>query len=243
MRGRHQQVTTTERSTDELRRIAEEGAAELENATAIEILQWVDRTFGPDGWVVSSSMQDAVMVDLASRVRDDVNVMFIDTGYHFPETIGTRDAVATVYPNIRLINATADTTVAQQDSIEGKDLFARDPNRCCQLRKVIPMRRTLSQFDAWISGLRRAEASTRAHAPAVSFNEKFGVVKVNPIVTWTDEDTERYIEQNGILVNPLIEDGYPSIGCRPCTSKPLPGADPRSGRWAGTGKVECGLHS
>lgn len=235
-------MTSTERTAEDLRRIAERGAAELDQASATDILRWVDDTFGPDDWVVSSSMQDAVLVDVATRVREDVNIMFIDTGYHFPETIGTRDAVATVYPRIRLLNARPPTTVAEQDRIEGKDLFARDPNRCCAIRKVAPMRETLGRFDAWVTGLRRSEASTRAHAPAVAFNEKFGVVKINPLVTWTDEQTDRYIEQNGILVNPLIEDGYPSIGCRTCTAKPAPGADPRSGRWAGTGKVECGLH-
>lgn len=235
-------MTTTERSAGDLRRLAEQGAAELDQASATDILRWVDDNFGPDGWVVSSSMQDAVLVDVATQVREDVNVMFIDTGYHFPETIGTRDAVATVYPHIRLLNAQPPTTVAEQDRLEGKDLFARDPNRCCAIRKVAPMRETLGKFDAWVTGLRRAEAATRANAPAVAFNEKFGVVKINPLVTWTDEQTDRYIAQNAILINPLIEDGYPSIGCRTCTVKPAPGADPRSGRWAGTGKVECGLH-
>jgi phosphoadenosine phosphosulfate reductase len=223
------------------RALAEQGAAELgPDATAEQVLAWTAATFG-DRFIVASNMQDAVLIDLAVRARPGVDVLFLETGYHFPETIGTRDAVAAVY-DVRIVDALPDHTVAEQDSLLGKDLFARDPNRCCALRKVVPLQRTLAGYDAWVTGVRRVEAPTRAGTPLITWDEKFGLVKVNPIAAWTDEDMDAYIAAHGILVNPLVAEGYPSIGCRPCTAKPLPGADKRSGRWAGTGKIECGLH-
>jgi phosphoadenosine phosphosulfate reductase len=236
---------------EQLREIAERGAAELEGASADEILRWTDEQFGgADGprnwatcqWVVACNMQEALTVSLAADARPGVPVVFLDTGYHFAETLGTRDAVESVY-DIHLLNVTPEHTVAEQDELMGKDLFARDPNECCRLRKVLPLRKALSGYAAWVTGLRRVESPTRANAPVVSYDESFGLVKVNPIVGWTDDDVDDYIEKHGILVNPLVDDGYPSIGCAPCTRKPAPGEDPRSGRWAGRNKTECGLHA
>ncbi|APT11170.1 phosphoadenylyl-sulfate reductase [Mycobacterium avium] len=241
----------TDFTEEQLRELAERGASELEGASAVDILRWTDEHFGPvdgpRGWatckyVVACNMQDAVTVSLASDVRPGVPVLFLDTGYHFPETIGTRDAVEAVY-DIHLLNVTPEHTVAEQDELLGKDLFARNPNECCRLRKVEPLRRALRGYAAWVSGLRRVEAPTRADAPLISFDESFKVVKVNPIAAWTDEQVDEYIERNRVLVNPLVQEGYPSIGCAPCTAKPAPGEDPRSGRWRGRNKVECGLHA
>ncbi len=235
----------------ELRELAERGAAELEDAGAVDILRWTDEHFGgADGarggarcdWLVASNMQDGVLVELAAKVRPGVPVLFLDTGYHFPETLGTRDAIESIY-DVQMINATPEHTVAEQDALLGKDLFARDPNECCRLRKVVPLTTTLSGYSAWVTGLRRVEAPTRANAPVISFDDKFGLVKVNPIVAWTDQDMADYIAQNNVLVNPLVDEGYPSIGCAPCTAKPVAGADPRSGRWRGQAKTECGLHA
>jgi phosphoadenosine phosphosulfate reductase len=224
----------------DLRALAERGAAELgRDATAQQVLAWAAETFGR--LIVASNMQDAVLVELAAKARPGVDVLFLDTGYHFAETIGTRDAVETVY-DVRIVNATPEHTVAEQDSLLGKDLFARDPNQCCALRKVAPLQNTLARYDAWVTGVRRVEAPTRANTPLVTYDEKFGLVKINPIAAWTDEEMDAYITEHGVLVNPLVSEGYPSIGCAPCTAKPAPGADKRSGRWAGTGKIECGLH-
>jgi phosphoadenosine phosphosulfate reductase len=191
--------------------------------------------------IVASNMQDAVLVDLAAQAQPGVDVLFLDTGYHFAETIGTRDAISARY-DVTIVNAEPEHTPAQQDALWGRDLFAREPDRCCFLRKVVPLRRTLAGYDAWVTGVRRVEAPTRANTPLVTYDEKFGLVKVNPIAAWTDEDMDAYIAEHHILVNPLVAEGYPSIGCAPCTVKPAPGADKRSGRWAGTGKIECGLH-
>jgi len=222
------------------RALAERAEAELADATAIEALTWAVEQFG-DRLIVASNMQDAVLIDLATKVKPDIDVLFLDTGYHFAETIGTRDAVQSVY-DVNVINVTPERSVAEQDALYGKDLFARDPNECCRMRKVEPLSAALRGYSAWVTGIRRVEAPTRANAPFISWDKAFGLVKINPLAAWTDEDMQAYIEANNVLVNPLVFDGYPSIGCAPCTTKPVDGSDPRSGRWAGTGKIECGLH-
>ncbi|BBX72907.1 phosphoadenylyl-sulfate reductase [Mycobacterium shinjukuense] len=245
-------MSETARPTElELRELAARGAADLDGASAIELLQWTEENFGgvngPRGWatcnyVVASNMADAVLVDLAAKVRPGVPVIFLDTGYHFVETIGTRDAIESVY-DVRVLNITPEHTVAEQDDLLGKDLFARDPGECCRLRKVVPLGKALRGYSAWVTGLRRVEAPTRANAPLISFDETFKLVKVNPLAAWTDQDMDDYIAEHDVLVNPLVHEGYPSIGCAPCTAKPAPGADPRSGRWQGLAKTECGLHA
>lgn len=229
------------RSDEELKALVDEAAPRLAEASADEALRWAAETFG-DGLIVASNMQDAVLVDLAAKVRPGVDVLFLETGYHFAETIGTRDAVAQIY-DVNIVNAQAEQSVAEQDATEGPKLHDRDPGRCCYLRKVVPLRNTLSRYEAWVTGVRRVEAPTRINTPIVTWDDRNGIVKINPIAAWTDEDMDRYIADNGVLVNPLVPAGYPSIGCAPCTSKPAPGADPRSGRWAGTSKTECGLHA
>jgi phosphoadenosine phosphosulfate reductase len=221
--------------------VAERGAFELDGATAEELLKWTDETFGGD-YVVASNMQDAVLVAMAAKVRPGVDVLFLDTGYHFAETIGTRDAVEAVY-GINVVNVTPEKTVAEQDQLIGKDLFASDAAACCRMRKVEPLGKALKGYSAWVTGIRRVEAPTRANAPLISFDKAFGLVKINPIAAWSDDEMQAYIDANDVLVNPLVHEGYPSIGCAPCTAKPVEGADPRSGRWAGQSKTECGLHA
>ncbi|MGB3301159.1 MAG: phosphoadenylyl-sulfate reductase [Gordonia sp. (in: high G+C Gram-positive bacteria)] len=244
-------TTTTESHTglDELRAIAEAGAAELgPDATAEQLLAWTAETFGSD-FIIAANMQDAVLIDVADKAITDkeavggkLKALFLDTGYHFAETLGTRDAVEQVY-NLDLHNVTPAQSVAEQDSTVGKNLFASDAAECCRLRKVVPLTAALAPFRAWVTGIRRVEAPTRANAPLISFDEGFGLVKINPLAAWSDEQFQEYIDTHGVLVNPLVDEGYPSIGCEPCTKKPAPGEDPRSGRWAGSAKTECGLHA
>jgi phosphoadenosine phosphosulfate reductase len=226
---------------EQFQELAERGAAELGGASAADLLSWTDENFGGN-YVVASNMQDAVLVDLAAKIRPGVDVLFLDTGYHFVETIGTRDAVEAVY-DINVVNVTPENTVAKQDALFGKDLFAREPNECCRMRKVEPLSKALRGYTAWVTGIRRVEAPTRANAPLISWDRAFGLVKINPLAAWTDEDMQSYIDANDVLVNPLVFEGYPSIGCAPCTAKPAEGTDPRSGRWAGQSKTECGLHA
>ncbi|MDV6012076.1 phosphoadenylyl-sulfate reductase [Haloechinothrix sp. LS1_15] len=226
---------------DELKTLAEHASVELAEATAEQALRWAVDRFG-DRLIVASNMQDAVLIDLAAKIKPDVDVLFLETGYHFAETIGTRDAVATIYPEIRVVNATAEQSVAEQEAEHGL-LYQTQPDKCCHLRKVVPLQRTLARYDAWVTGVRRVEAPTRAHTPIVQWDDRNGLVKINPIAAWSDEEFRAYITEHGILENPLVSAGYPSIGCQPCTAKVAPGDDPRSGRWAGSAKTECGLHA
>jgi phosphoadenosine phosphosulfate reductase len=228
------------RSPDELRELAQITGPELELASAEQILEWAVETFG-ERFCITSSMGDAVLAHLASTVAPGIDLVFLDTGYHFAETIGTRDAVAATLP-LTVVNVRPELSVDEQDQKYGSDLFARDPDLCCALRKVKPLRDSLEKYDAWATGLRRAETRNRVIAPVVGWDADKQRVKVSPLARWSAADVERYVKENNVLVNPLQYDGYPSIGCWPCTRRVAPGDDPRSGRWAGTGKTECGIH-
>jgi phosphoadenosine phosphosulfate reductase len=225
---------------DELRALADRAGRDLEGAPAVEILRWADEQFG-SRWAVASSMADAVVPSLAAQVRPGVDVLFLDTGYHFAETIGTRDAVAATLP-VNISTIAPRQSVEQQDASFGARLYERNPDQCCALRKVMPLRAALRDYVAWASGLRRDEAATRAGVKVVEWDEQRSMIKLNPIAAWTQDDVDRYIAENGVLVNPLLFDGYGFIGCWPCTRRIKPGEDARAGRWSGTGKVECGLH-
>jgi phosphoadenosine phosphosulfate reductase len=224
-----------------MERLAAEAAEALAGAPAEEVIGWAAKTFG--GRIcITSSMTDAVIVNLVSHHIPGIDVLFLDTGYHFPETIGTRDAVSAIYP-VNVVNVTPPTTVAEQDAELGPRLYSRNPDLCCYLRKVVPLEQSLEPYDAWITGVRREETGARTDTKVVQWDPRRQMVKVNPIVEWTQQDVDDYIAKNGVLVNPLVYDGYPSIGCRTCTMRVNPGDDPRSGRWAGTAKTECGIHT
>ncbi|MGR6967681.1 phosphoadenylyl-sulfate reductase [Geodermatophilus sp. URMC 61] len=235
-------MTTAVWPTPEL---AAEADARFEGITdpveqALAVLRWAGETFG-DGFAVTSSMADGLLSHLASRAVPGVHVVFLDTGYHFAETIGTRDWVSGVMP-ITLVNVLPEQTVAEQDAEYGPRLHDRDPDLCCSLRKVRPLAEALAGYAAWGSGVRRDESPTRAGTKVVDWDAKRGMVKVNPLAAWTQEHVDAYIAEHQVPVNPLQEIGYASIGCAPCTRPVAPGEDPRAGRWAGRGKTECGLH-
>ncbi len=203
-------------------------------------IRWAAERFG-DRLAVLSSMGDEVMVHIASEAAPGINVVFLDTGYHFAETLGTRDAFAATRP-ITLVNMLPKQTVAEQDTEFGAKLHDRDPDLCCAMRKVEPLNRALESYDAWISGMRREESATRADIDIVEYDAKRDKVKLNPLATWTQSDLDEYAVANGVLQNPLRQLGYTSIGCEPCTRAVAPGEDPRSGRWANNAKTECGIH-
>jgi phosphoadenosine phosphosulfate reductase len=234
-------MISPEKIAERMRALAARGASELEGAGAIDVVRWIDENLS-GSYVVASSMKDAVLIDIAARVRPGAHVMFVDTGYHFAETVGTRDAVEALY-DVTVIDVRPEHSPAEQDALMGKDLFATEPNECCRLRKVVPMSRALRGYRAWLTGLRRADSATRADTPLIGYDETFGILKANPLAEWTDDQLRAYIDDRDILVNPLVHEGYPSIGCAPCTSRPREGAEPRSGRWAGLAKSECGLHA
>ncbi len=234
-------ATAGNRSPEELRELVSHWGAELELAPAETIIEWAAATFG-EKFCVTSSMADAVLSHLVSTVVPGIDVVFLDTGYHFAETIGTRDAVAATLP-VTLLSVTPVQSVAEQDAAWGKDLYRTDPDRCCALRKVAPLADALAGYEAWATGLRRAETRNRVIAPVLGWDAKKGKVKVSPLARWSDDQVEQYVVDHQVLVNPLVFDGYPSIGCAPCTRRVAPGDDPRSGRWAGTSKTECGIHT
>ena len=235
-------TTAVTRPTPELAAEADarfEGIADpVEQALAV--LRWAGETFGDD-FAVTSSMADGLLAHLASTAVPGVRVVFLDTGYHFAETIGTRDWISSVLP-ITLVNVRPAQTVAEQDAEHGAALHERDPDLCCSLRKVQPLAQALSGLVAWGSGVRRDEAVTRAGTKVVDWDAKRGMVKVNPLAAWTQDDVDAYVAEHQVPINPLAEIGYASIGCAPCTRPVAPGDDPRAGRWAGKGKTECGLH-
>jgi phosphoadenosine phosphosulfate reductase len=208
---------------------------------ALAVLAWAGDTFG-EAFAITSSMADGLLAHLAGRAVPGVNVVFLDTGYHFAETIGTRDWITSVLP-ITLHNVMPARTVAEQDAEHGPALHERDPDLCCALRKVQPLAAALAGYSAWGSGVRRDEAASRAGTLLVDWDAKRGMVKVNPLAAWTQDDVDGYIAEHQVPVNPLQEIGYASIGCEPCTRPVAPGEDPRAGRWAGKNKVECGLHT
>ncbi|MBD2898506.1 phosphoadenylyl-sulfate reductase [Actinomadura nitritigenes] len=230
----------TDRPTLDLEDIVESAAAALEGAPTLEVIRWAVATFG-DRICLTSSMSDAALIHLVSKVKPGIDVLFVDTGYHFAETIGTRDAVEAIYP-VNVINVTPSRTVEEQEAALGPRLYGRNPDLCCHLRKVEPLGRALEGYMAWFSGIRRDETASRRNRRVVEWDRKRGMVKVNPILDWSQEEMDDYIEDNGVIINPLHYDDYPSIGCEPCTRPVAPGEDPRSGRWAGMGKTECGIH-
>lgn len=215
--------------------------ARLEDASAEEIADWAVATFGTR-LAVASSMQDTILPHLFGKRLPGVDILFLETGYHFKETLETRERAAKAFP-ITVVNVMPRQTVEEQDAEFGKDLFARDPNLCCAMRKVDPLAGALKNYDAWVTGARRVDAATRSAMPVVTWDDKHGLVKINPIAAWNDFQVEIYQTAHGLPRNPLVAQGYPSIGCEPCTRKVAAGEDPRSGRWAGMDKTECGIHT
>ncbi|MHB1536053.1 MAG: phosphoadenylyl-sulfate reductase [Acidimicrobiales bacterium] len=204
---------------------------QFERQSASRVIEWAVEKFHPF-LCLTASMTDAVLIDLATAVEPSIEVVFIDTGYHFAETLETMETVRRHYGlNLRVL------TVPPQR----EELWKVDPERCCSTAKVDQLDRALVGKLAWMSGLRRAESPSRAGA-AVLARDLRGLVKVNPIATWSDADVAGYVAEHDVPVHPLLARGYTSIGCWPCTAPVVEGADPRSGRWAGRQKTECGLH-
>ncbi|WP_421733995.1 phosphoadenylyl-sulfate reductase [Cellulomonas sp.] len=227
--------------TADLQQLAEQAGRDLEGAHPSDILRWAAQTFGTD-LVLASSMGDEVLVHLAAEAVPGIDVIFLDTGYHFAETLGTRDYYAD-FTNIALRTILPLRTVAEQDAEHGEKLHDRDPNLCCALRKVEPLERGLEPYTAWITGMRREDAPTRTDITVVGWDTKRGKVKLNPLAAWTQDDVDAYVEEHHVVLNPLRQAGYASIGCAPCTRAVALGEDPRAGRWSGTSKIECGLHT
>lgn len=231
---------TSRFTTRELRRIADLAQRDFGDADAEDILTWAAATFG-DHALLTQSMANTALAHMVATVAPEIPVVFLDTGYHFPETLATRDALVE-RTGVKVINLVPTMSIEEQDRRFGPYLHDRDSDRCCQIRKVRPMDDFLIDYDAWITGMRLAAAPHRKERRVIEYDARRHLVKINPLLNWSDEDLFRYTMENDITVNPLMFDGYPSIGCAPCTRRVDPSEDPRAGRWAGSGKLECGLH-
>jgi len=218
-----------------------EEAEHYEHRPVEELLALAVDTFPSIALACSFGAEDVVLVHMLQRVRPGTDIFYLDTDFHFKETYETRNRLAEKY-NISFVQVKPQLTPEEQVEQYGPELWKSDPNLCCNLRKVTPLIQTLAKYDAWITGIRRDQAPTRANAKKIEYDVKFGLVKFNPLANWTSDDVWNYIRRNDVPYNPLHDRNFPSIGCEQCTKPVKPGEDPRSGRWAGTDKTECGLH-
>jgi phosphoadenylyl-sulfate reductase (thioredoxin) len=217
-------------------------ARELEGETPAEILRWASRYIGDKlTFATGFGAEGCAIIDLIARNNLPIDIFTLDTGLLFPETYELWRQLEAKY-GIAIRAVRPATTVAQQAVEHGAELWERDPDRCCELRKVVPLRSALAGFEGWITAIRRDQTAERAYARVVENDRKFGLLKINPLVTWTHDDVWGYIYANDVPVNALHDQGYPSIGCWPCTAAVKPGEDARAGRWRGKSKKECGIH-
>jgi phosphoadenosine phosphosulfate reductase len=233
-------VTTAETySAEDLARVA----ARLEGAGPDEVLRWAVDEFFPDLTLACSfgGPSGMVLVDMIAKIEPRVEVFYLDTDFLFPETYSTRDKVVNRY-GVNVVAYKPQLSPKEQAAQYGDELWLRDPDRCCALRKVEPNERALAGKRAWISGLRRDQAATRRETPIVQWDERFDLAKINPLVNWTEGDVWAYILKNDVPYNPLHDRDYPSVSCSYCTRPIQPGEDLRAGRWQGQDKVECGIH-
>lgn len=217
-------------------------AAELEGKTALEILRWASGRHAPKlTFATGFGAEGCVIIDLVAKHQLPIDLFTLDTGVLFPETYALWRRLEDTY-GVTIRAVRPPQTIEAQAATHGPALWTRDPDRCCELRKVQPLRQALAGFDAWITAIRREQTPERATAKVVEHDKKFGLVKVNPLVGWTHDDVWAHIYANDVPYNELHDQGFPSIGCQPCTSAVAPGEDARAGRWRGAGKKECGLH-
>ena len=224
-------IVTGESELERLIEEMDEQSALFETASAGLVVAWAIDRFGPK-LAISASFQDSVLIDIATSVEPSVEVVFLDTGSHFPETLEYVQTVRSRY-NLYL-------TVTQP--VAGAEDWPCGSAQCCEFRKVRPLKQALAGKDAWMTGVKRVDAPTRREAPIVAYDEQWGMVKVNPLATWTEADVAGYAADHELPQHPLVSQGYLSIGCAPTTRPVSIGEDPRAGRWADSDKVECGLH-
>ncbi len=213
-----------------------------EGACALDILKWASDSFGERlTFATGFGAEGCVIIDLVGRAKLPIDLFTLDTGVLFPETYALWRQLEDKYGvTIRAVRPAQ--TIEQQAESHGPALWQREPDRCCDLRKVKPLKQALVGFDAWITAIRRDQTPERANAQIVETDKKFNLVKINPLVAWTHDEVWAHLYAHDVPYNPLHEQGYPSIGCQPCTSAVVPGENLRAGRWRGSAKKECGLH-
>lgn len=209
----------------------------------LDVLKWAYREYEDEiVYACSFGAEGIVLIDLISKVKKQAKISFLDTGLHFPETYELIEKVKNRYPTLKITMIQPKVSLEEQEKWYGEELWKVNPNLCCHMRKVVPLKEALKGAKAWISGLRREQSPTRSTTQYINIDEKFQKIKICPIIHWTWEDVMTYIQMNKLPYNPLHDKGYPSIGCAPCTKPISENGDSRSGRWAGQSKSECGLH-
>jgi phosphoadenosine phosphosulfate reductase len=217
-------------------------SAQLEGKSPQEILRWAVATFHPRLTMATAfGAEGCCLIHMLADIEPGVRIFNLETGYQFPETLALRERIRTRY-GIEVEFIKPEMTVAEYEEEHGGPLYVHRPDQCCYDRKVLPLRRAVVGYEAWISAIRSDQTKDRARADVVGWDAKFSLVKINPLLTWTKKDVWSFIHKYDVPYNPLHDQGYPSIGCWPCTRPIADGEDDRSGRWAGTIKKECGLH-
>ncbi len=236
---RPQPRTASEKDLAELA----EASAQLESAQPQEIIAWAVENYQPRlGMATAFGPEGCVILHMLAQIDPSVYVFNLDTGYQFRETLELRDRIAERY-GIEVELRKPELSVAEYEAANGGAVYESDPNRCCFDRKITVLHQAAEELDAWMSGIRRDQSSHRAKAPIVGWDKKFGLVKVSPLANWTKQQVWKLIEDEKVPYNPLHDQGYVSIGCQPCTRAVMFGEDERAGRWSGTAKTECGLHT
>jgi len=225
--------------------ISEQFSINDETKGARAVLEWAYNHYEDDKIVYASSFgaEAIVLIDIIHQVKPNAHIVFLDTGLHFPETYEVIDKIEQRFPSLRIERKQPALSLDEQAAQYGSALWKRDPNQCCQIRKVIPLRETLTSREAWISGLRREQSPTRKDTEFFNKDDKFKNIKICPLIHWTWDEVWSYIREKNLPYNELHDHNYPSIGCFPCTQPVEAGGDSRAGRWAGIGKTECGLHT
>lgn len=214
----------------------------METWTPPQILRWAWETYGDTLTMATAfGAEGCAIIAMLADISPEVYIFNLETGYQFPETLDTRQRLMDKYA-LTIHLARAEQSVADMEAAYGGPIYGKNPDLCCHIRKVVPLQKAVAGYEAWISAIRRDQAPTRAHAPIVGWDRKFELVKVNPLANWTKRDVWAFILENDVPYNPLHDQGYPSIGCWPCTQAVGAGGDDRAGRWAGSAKKECGLH-
>ncbi len=211
------------------------------SSSANELLKFSTQNISKITFACSFGAEDVVLLDMIMRIHPEMDIFYLDTDLHFHETYLTRDLLEQKYKK-RFLQVKSELNLEAQSELYGTQLWNLDAHLCCNIRKVEPLSKILGNYEGWITGIRREQSPTRAHAQKVEYDRKFGLIKFNPIVDWTSQQIWEYIKVNKLIYNPLHDQNYPSIGCYPCTNPVKPGEDSRAGRWSGSSKTECGLH-
>jgi phosphoadenosine phosphosulfate reductase len=220
----------------------EQLAQHFESSSVEDILEWAVEWFAPRLVMTSNfGVEGVVVIDKLARIAPQTPIIYLDTGFQFDETDQLKERIRERY-QVNIIEQRAELSVVQQNRLYGERLYERDPDLCCRIRKVEPLKEALTGYDGWIAALRRDQSPTRANIRAIEWNARHGLVKIHPLAAWTRRDVWDYIMRNKLPYHPLYDDGYASIGCQPCTRRVAAGSHERSGRWEGKGKLECGIH-